>query len=135
MTKKLNTGSITNELENSSFFPSTARSVQGDQSSVTSEVAPAAPVAAGPEVSTRTPRPGPDTQPKKGAREALSHRAITNQATRGYVRRTFDIFEDQLQYLTRASLEDRLAGGEGSMNSMVREALDTFIEKQKAGNK
>jgi hypothetical protein len=59
--------------------------------------------------------------------------ANAKQAARGYVRRTFDIFEDQLSYLTRASLEDRLAGGDGSMNSMVREALDAFIARRKRG--
>ena len=37
--------------------------------------------------------------------------AATPATDRGHVRRTFDIFEDQLAYLTRASLEDRLAGG------------------------
>ncbi|MDT7596526.1 MAG: hypothetical protein QOJ06_2072, partial [Pseudonocardiales bacterium] len=52
-------------------------------------------------------------------------------ASRQYVRRTFDLYEDQLAYLTRASLEERLAGGEGSMNAMVREAIDTFIEARK----
>jgi hypothetical protein len=48
-----------------------------------------------------------------------------------YVRRTFDIYEEQLAYLSRASLEDRLNGGPGSMNAMVREALDAFIEKHR----
>ena len=52
-------------------------------------------------------------------------------AARPYVRRTFDLYEDQLMYLTRASLEERLAGGEGSMNAMVREALDAYIQKRK----
>jgi hypothetical protein len=52
-------------------------------------------------------------------------------STRPYVRRTFDFYEDQIAYLTRASLEDRLAGGDGSMNAMVREAIDAFIAARK----
>jgi hypothetical protein len=52
-------------------------------------------------------------------------------STRPYVRRTFDFYEDQIAYLTRASLEDRLAGGDGSMNAMVREAIDAYIEKRR----
>jgi hypothetical protein len=64
-------------------------------------------------------------------RSANQKPKVTPATDRGYVRRTFDIFEDQLAYLTRASLEDRLAGGEGSMNAMVRQALDDFISQQK----
>lgn len=44
--------------------------------------------------------------------------------TRRYVRRTFDYFEDQIEYLTRVSLEERLAGRNVTMASMLREALD-----------
>jgi hypothetical protein len=53
--------------------------------------------------------------------------------TRSFIKRTFDLYEDQLNYLTKESLQDRLAGKEGSMNSMVREALDEWIAKRKKG--
>ena len=49
---------------------------------------------------------------------------------RSYVRRTFDFYEDQIAYLTRQSLQERLAGNEKSMNEMVREALDDWIKKR-----
>jgi hypothetical protein len=49
---------------------------------------------------------------------------------RSYIRRTFDFYEDQIAYLTRQSLQERLAGNERSMNEMVREALDDWIKKR-----
>ena len=53
--------------------------------------------------------------------------------TRSFIKRAFDLYEDQLSYLTRESLQDRLAGKEGSMNAMVREAIDDWIKKREAG--
>ncbi len=53
-------------------------------------------------------------------------------AKRSFVRRSFDFYEDQVSFLTRVSLEERMAGREGSMNAMVREALDDYIQKKKA---
>jgi hypothetical protein len=50
---------------------------------------------------------------------------------RQFIRRTFDIYDDQLAYLTKVSLEDRLSGGKESMNSMIRSAIDAFIEKHR----
>ena len=52
---------------------------------------------------------------------------------RSFIRRTFDFYEDQITYLTRESLQERLAGKERSMNEMVREALDDWINKRKSG--
>jgi hypothetical protein len=49
----------------------------------------------------------------------------------GHLRtRSFLIYDDQLDYLRRASLEERLAGDEGSMNAMLREAIDDYIKKR-----
>ena len=56
-------------------------------------------------------------------------------AKRSFVRRSFDFYEDQVSYLTRVSLEERMAGREGSMNAKVREALDDYIQKKKATTK
>jgi hypothetical protein len=47
-----------------------------------------------------------------------------------YVRRTFDFYEEHIAFLTRESLQERLAGHEGSMNAMVREAIDDWIKKR-----
>jgi hypothetical protein len=115
MSKKLNTEAITSELAGSAFFP--IKPVNNRQTYVPS-MTPTAAGQVGPNdlkthVAEAKPVPKPVSKPQGAARP--------------YVRRTFDLYEDQLAYLTRASLEDRLAGGEGSMNAMVRQALDDFI--------
>src|SRR3954447_13330350 len=51
-------------------------------------------------------------------------------ATRKFIKRTFDLYEDQLNYLIKESLRDRLDGKDGSMNAWVREALDDWIKKR-----
>jgi hypothetical protein len=51
---------------------------------------------------------------------------------RPLARRTFDLYADQVTYLTRASLEERLAGRDVSMNAMVREAVEDYIAKRQA---
>jgi hypothetical protein len=117
--KKLNTEAITSELAGSAFFP--IKPVYNRQTDVPSKP-PTAVTHVGltdrkPHVPAAKPVPKPVSKPQG--------------APRPYVRRTFDLYEDQLAYLTRASLEERLAGGEGSMNAMVRQALDDFIAKQK----
>jgi hypothetical protein len=53
---------------------------------------------------------------------------------RVYVRRTFDFYEDQIAFLLKSSLQERLAGGEGSMNAMVRESLDKYIKEKTTAN-
>jgi hypothetical protein len=47
-----------------------------------------------------------------------------------YVRRTFDFYEEQIAYLKQESLREQLDGEEGSMNAMVREAIDDWIKKR-----
>ena len=47
-----------------------------------------------------------------------------------FVRRTFDFYEEQITYLKQESLREQLAGKEGSMNAMVREAIDDWIAKR-----
>src|SRR5512135_462658 len=70
------------------------------------------------------PQPKPNTN---------NPQATLQSPKRPYVRRTFDFYEDQIVYLTRQSLEARLAGNEKSMNEMVREALDDWIKKRTSG--
>jgi hypothetical protein len=55
--------------------------------------------------------------------------------SRDFIKRTFDIYTDQLEFLRKLALQDRLNGSDGSMNAMVREALDQWIEKTKKSNK
>jgi hypothetical protein len=49
---------------------------------------------------------------------------------RTFVRRTFDFYEEQIAYLKQVSLREQLEGKEGSMNAMVREAIDEWIAKR-----
>ena len=37
--------------------------------------------------------------------------------------------------LRREAYEEKIEGGMGSMSKMVREAIDMYLEKRKAGNK
>ena len=126
--KKLNTNTITNELVKSSFFPQAPTQGRKQEDS---EKTPPQPMRLEP--IKPAPQPQQHQPPRKAVATATSK---PQRASRPYVRRTFDLYEDQLAYLTRASLEERLAGGEGSMNAMVREAIDAFIEKRsKEGRK
>src|SRR3954452_4811760 len=46
-------------------------------------------------------------------------------------RHPFDVYADQLRILKKFSMEEKLAGGLGSESAMVREAIDTYIEKRR----
>ena len=115
MTKRLNTSTITNELEGSVFFSQKSPPSSREQDS-------------------------PPVKQQKAIKlhekkSAIPHTLpITTSAKRTYIKRTFDLFEDQLAYLTKESLQDRLAGKKGSMNSMVREAIDEWIKRRKSQN-
>lgn len=75
--------------------------------------------------------------PASAPRTAQKSAAVANDVTvkRTFIKRTFDLYEDQLTYLTRESLQDRLNGKEGSMNAMVREAIDEWIKKHKVNKR
>ena len=126
--KKLNTDSITNELERSSFFPT--RSVQRREDPSPSKPTPQPLVTQPAKAVVNQPAPSPAPQVVT-QRFTAPPMPVAPPTSRRYIRRTFDFYEDQIAYLTKASLEERLAGGEGSMNAMVREAIDTFIEKRR----
>jgi hypothetical protein len=70
---------------------------------------------------------------KSSITNPTSQQPTQKASKRSFVRRSFDFYEDQIKYLTRESLEDRLAGREGSMNAMVREAIDAWIKKRDSG--
>lgn len=60
----------------------------------------------------------------------VKEHSVSQSAKRSFVRRTFDFYEDQILYLTRHSLQEKLAGNEMSMNEMVRQAVDDWINKR-----
>jgi hypothetical protein len=45
-------------------------------------------------------------------------------------RHPFDIYEDQYNSLRDLALQERMQGGVGSMSAMVREAIDSLLEKR-----
>jgi hypothetical protein len=53
-------------------------------------------------------------------------------ARRIITRNSFEIYEDQMDDLRREAYEEKLQGGMGSMSKMVRDAIDTYLEKRKA---
>jgi hypothetical protein len=124
MKKQLNVDLVQNELRGgSAFFP-------GYKGSEPEE--PAAPPSPAPEP-RRELSAAPRTQARKsnGRRETALSPLSVSQEKRPLIRRTFDLYEDQLNYLTKESLQERLAGKEGSMNAMVREAIDEWIAKRR----
>ncbi len=118
MKKQLNVKAITNELQGgSAFFPSYKEAGQPKPSADGKArlVTPEAPAAA--------------TKPTSALPLPQSKQALP-PARRAFVRRSFDFYEDQIAYLTKVSLEERLAGKDSSMNAMLREAVDDYIKKR-----
>ena len=62
--------------------------------------------------------------------ESQVPQSATPPMKRALVRRTFDFYKEQIAYLKQESLREQLAGKEGSMNAMVREAIDDWIAKR-----
>lgn len=46
-------------------------------------------------------------------------------------RNSFEIYEDQMDSLRRLAYKEKMEGKIGSMSQMVREAIDTFLEKRR----
>jgi len=53
-------------------------------------------------------------------------------ARRIITRNSFEIYEDQMDDLRREAYEEKMEGSMGSMSKMVRDAIDTYLEKRKA---
>jgi hypothetical protein len=119
MSKKFNVNTIVNErrneLDSSPLF----------QTPSTPAPAPA---------SSRTPLPDSEQEAHAQLPSPLTSVKPTQSAPsplkRSFVRRTFDFYEEQIAYLKQESLREQLEGKEGSMNAMVREAIDEWITKR-----
>jgi hypothetical protein len=119
MSKKFNVNAIVNErrneLDSSPLF----------QTPSTPAPAPA---------SSRTPLPDSEQEAHAHLPSPLTSVKPTQSAPsplkRSFVRRTFDFYEEQIAYLKQESLREQLEGKEGSMNAMVREAIDEWITKR-----
>jgi hypothetical protein len=120
MSKKFNVNTIVserrNELDSSPLFQTP------------SHPAPAQDVAS----STLPERDQEDTrvQLPSPLPEIQESQSSTLPVKRSFVRRTFDFYEEQISYLKQESLREQLEGKEGSMNAMVREAINDWIAKR-----
>ncbi len=74
-----------------------------------------------------------DRREQQHVQKTINKHPASQSSKRPFVRRTFDFYDDQIAYLTRQSLQERLSGKEISMNEMVREALDDWIRKRTSG--
>lgn len=122
MTKKLNITSITNELEESAFFPSK----KSPSVSPTPQ-----PVIEGPkpvEVNKAVTEPKPQVYERANA--------PTDQRPNGkriITRNSFEIYEDQMDSLRKLSYQEKMEGKLGSMSGMVRVAIDNYLQKRTSG--
>jgi hypothetical protein len=48
-------------------------------------------------------------------------------------RNAFEIYEDQMDNLRKISLEEKMNGKLGSMSAMVRDAIDSYLQKKASG--
>jgi hypothetical protein len=121
MSKKFNVNDIVherkNELDSSALFQ-----VQGPPAPAQEEAtSPPVPERDQEDAHARIPSPVATGQGQQSA---------TSSMKRSFVRRTFDFYEEQIAYLKQESLREQLDGKEGSMNAMVREAIDDWIKKR-----
>ena len=120
MSKKFNVNDIVserrNELDNSPLFQA-QRPPAPKQDGASSTL----PQKEQEDTHAQPPSPLPESQVSQSA---------TPPMKRSFVRRTFDFYEEQIAYLKQESLREQLAGKEGSMNAMVREAIDDWIKKR-----
>src|SRR4051794_9133720 len=118
MRKKLNIAGVQNELSGgSAFFPNYSNQQASDH-------------AAAPRSVTPVPTPSADA-PVRPVRDVRPGLPVRDQKKRYMRRHPFEIYDDQYQDLRDLALQERMQGGVGSMSAMVREALDTFIEKRR----
>src|SRR5947209_18547405 len=45
-------------------------------------------------------------------------------------RNSFEVYEDQMESLRKLAFQDKMEGKLGSMSAMVREAIETYLEKR-----
>ena len=126
MKKQLNTDTVANELKGASLFFRQPATPQGPP--------PAPALQAAPPLEERTPdrqtageEREPVARPLRTEGTGRSPRSPVRPVRRFTRRHAFDIYDDQLAALRRLALEERMAGGVGSMSQMVREAIDRFI--------
>jgi hypothetical protein len=120
MSKKFNVNTIVserrNELDSSPLFQTPSPPAPAQD-----EAKPTIPSRKQEASHTRLPSPLPDSKTAQSAIPSVKP---------SFVRRTFDFYEKQITYLKQESLREQIEGKEGSMNAMVREAIDDWIKKR-----
>jgi hypothetical protein len=119
MTKKLNITAITNELEESAFFPS-------KKNAPVSPTPPSVPEETKTHVEDR-----PTIEPKPTLSERANDRILERPNGKRIIsRKSFEIYEDQMTSLRTLSFKEKMEGKLGSMSSMVREAIDEYLKER-----
>jgi hypothetical protein len=120
MSKKFNVNNIVserrNELDSSPLFQTPP-----PPAPVRDEASSKLPQKKQKDTHAQLPSPLPESQVPQSAPSPVK---------RAFVRRTFDFYEEQIAFLKQVSLREQLEGKEGSMNAMVREAIDEWIAKR-----
>jgi hypothetical protein len=75
-----------------------------------------------------------EEQPKRAIPERANARTpVRPNGKRIITRNAFEIYEDQMDRLRKLSLEEKMNGKLGSMSAMVREAIDSYLQKKSSG--
>ena len=121
MSKKFNVKDIVserrNELDSSALFQTQSPTAPKQDAASSSSL----PERDMEDTHTQLPSPLPDSQVPQSGMPPMKH---------SFVRRTFDFYEEQISFLKQESLKEQLEGKEGSMNAMVREAINDWIAKR-----
>ena len=133
MKKQLNVNQIQSELRGgSAFFPGYKG---GDSPTATSE-----------ETEKTFPREATTSQVVPETDKDIPKESVTQEAERVnartpvrpngkriITRNSFEIYEDQMDALRKLSIQEKMEGKLGSMSQMVREAIDTYLQKKASG--
>lgn len=120
MSKKLHIEAITSDLEGSAFFP------RKPQPQPDGHLTPP-PLEKSPEETPVVPT----VQQNSTLSERVNARTPARTTKKRIItRNSFEIYEDQMDSLRKLSIEEKMAGKLGSMSAMVREAIDTYLQKR-----
>jgi hypothetical protein len=82
-----------------------------------------------------TPLPEKSVIQEEQTNRSISERAnartpVRPNGKRIITRNAFEIYEDQMDRLRKLSLEEKMNGRLGSMSAMVRDAIDSYLQKK-----
>ena len=137
MKKKLNTEAIANELSGGSAFFQQAREQAAPAPAPAPDTTPPPPAELHAPLPEQPATSGVPPSPRSPVPPAGTYGAdVGDQRTgptgvppgrRKINRHPFDVYTDQVARLKWLSLQEQLAGGQGSMSRMVREAIDAYL--------